>query len=233
MKQNRLFINALLISFFLHAGLVVFLSIKKAQLKIKPQNKIDVSYQRIKEVQQEQPKAAKIKKIDLAKEDQKTSHQVDILSKKNNLPEMLDPTLKDVAKFDKSVAFNTKEMPSQLSALGGERKIDVPVLKSEKITNPKYLSYNDTIRQKIRQRAYIYIDNPDFESGEVYLTFVVFSNGTLSQVKVIEEKTHASEYIKNIGIRSIQESSPFPSFPKDLNYPELTFNVVISFKLNK
>jgi len=34
-------------------------------------------------------------------------------------------------------------------------------------------------------------------------------------------------------LRSIKDANPFPPFPKDLNYPELTFNVVISFEVNE
>jgi hypothetical protein len=33
-----------------------------------------------------------------------------------------------------------------------------------------------------------------------------------------------------VGVKSVQEAGPFPPFPQDLNYPELTFNVSISFQ---
>jgi len=31
--------------------------------------------------------------------------------------------------------------------------------------------------------------------------------------------------------KSIFDASPFPAFPKDLDYPELSFNVIISFQI--
>ena len=55
--------------------------------------------------------------------------------------------------------------------------------------------------------------------------------GELQRVKVIENETKANDFLRAVGIRSIKESGPFPPFPKELRYPELTFNVVISFEL--
>ena len=75
-----------------------------------------------------------------------------------------------------------------------------------------------------------YLNDPQFVTGEVYLTFILLSNGTLRDVKIIDEKTTANAYLRNLGLRSIKESNPFPSFPGDLTYPELTFSVVIAFE---
>jgi len=106
-------------------------------------------------------------------------------------------------------------------------------LKSEKITNPKYINYHEVIRSKIKNRAYFYVNDPQFESGEVYLTFVLNSDGHLSRIKIIDEKTRANSYLRSVGLRSIKESSPFPTFPSDLAYPELSFNVIISFEVGE
>lgn len=129
------------------------------------------------------------------------------------------------------------EMPqkqlSKLRALEGKRQVAIPVLNSEKITNPKYLDYNDRIRNKIKERAYLYVDDPAFQKGEVYLTFVISSAGHLKDVKIIDDKTKANNYLRSIGLRSIKESNPFPAFPLDLRYPELSFNVVISFQIGE
>ncbi len=114
-----------------------------------------------------------------------------------------------------------------------KRQIAVPLLQSEKISNPRYLTYHEQVRDKIRNRAYQYVDNPRFEEGEVYLTFVLASNGELKDVQIIHERSRANPFLKNVGLRSIKESVPFPAFPKDLNYPELTFNVVISFEVGE
>jgi len=122
-----------------------------------------------------------------------------------------------------------KGQPASLETRVAQRRVMVSEIKSEKIDNPFYLNYYQMIRNKIRNRAYL--NYSKMESGEVYLTFILLSNGSLKQIKLIEERSSATSYLKDVGFNSIQEASPFPSFPKDLRYPDLTFNVVISFEV--
>ena len=102
-------------------------------------------------------------------------------------------------------------------------------MKSEKINNPVYLDYYQIVRNKIKERAYRNYSRTD--AGEVYLTFVLASDGSLKQIKLVDEKTSGGAYLKDVGLKSIRDSSPFPSFPRDLAYPELSFNVIISFEV--
>jgi hypothetical protein len=74
------------------------------------------------------------------------------------------------------------------------------------------------------------VNHPDFQAGEVYVTFVLESSGILKKVKIIEEKTAANSYLRNVALRSIMESNPFPPFPKGFDYPEFTFNLLITFQ---
>ena len=46
----------------------------------------------------------------------------------------------------------------------------------------------EAISRNIKRRAYAYVNHPDFEAGEVYLTFVLGSGGDLRALKIIEEK---------------------------------------------
>jgi len=153
----------------------------------------------------------------------------EILSHQEKIPL---PRLKESRKKIKKVNpfLGKKELRSSSE---GKRFVSVPMLNSTKISNPKYLNYHERIRSKIRDRAYVYVDSPEFETGEVYLTFVLLSDGALRDVKIHEDKTQANDYLKDVGLRSIRDSSPFPPFPEDLQYPELTFNVVISFKISE
>lgn len=147
-----------------------------------------------------------------------------------------DPAYSSVVKGMTKQSVNLKIHKKQLfriPMLEGKRHISVPLLKSEKITNPKYLNYHDRVRNKIKNRAYFYVDDPQFQAGEVYLTFVLLSNGTLKKIKIIDDKTQANNYLRSVGLRSIKESSPFPAFPLDLKYPELSFHVVISFEVKE
>lgn len=112
-----------------------------------------------------------------------------------------------------------------------KKTVSVPVLQSEKINNPTYANYYSLVRGRIRQRAYF--NYSEYYAGEVYLTFILTSDGALKDIKIIEERTTGGQYLRTIGLKSIKEANPFPPFPKDLRYPELTFNVVISFQVHE
>ena len=140
----------------------------------------------------------------------------------------ISPFIKDMDNLSGKILLNKNQMAS-MDSRNVARRITVPAIKSEKISNPVYLNYDQIIRNKIKDRAYMNYSGIDI--GEVYLTFVLASDGSLKQIKLIEEKTSANEYLKNIGLKSIQESTPFPSFPRDLKYPELSFNVLIKFEV--
>lgn len=130
------------------------------------------------------------------------------------------------------------EIPPQKAAVrlyesGEKRQIRIPMLDSDQMMGSRYVTYHEQVRNKIRDRAYFYVDDPRFETGEVYLTFVLGSDGRLKQAQISDDRTSANHYLRDVGLRSIRESSPFPSFPKDLDYPELTFHVVISFEIGE
>ncbi len=231
---NQLFYASLAGSFAIHVTLITGSSLLTSNIKIfeKPVRTIEVTYDAIKNDPTPQPQSA-FKDVELLKRTEKPaapSVDVKVLSRKYDVFSSLQNDLKEVSKSTQRLEISEKNSPG-IKSLGGERKITVPLLQSEKITNPKYLSYTQTIRQRIKQRAYYYADNPDFASGEVYLTFVLSSSGALTAVKIIPEKTRSNAYVQNIGLRSIEESAPFPPFPADLAFPELTFNVIISFEL--
>jgi TonB family protein len=110
-----------------------------------------------------------------------------------------------------------------------QKKITMPPIDLDKINNPSYISYYQLIREKIRRAAYRnYTRN---ETGEVYLSFIISSDGYLKEVRFSEERSSSNPYLKEIAMRSIKEASPFPNFPKELDYSQLSFNVIISFEI--
>jgi len=152
-----------------------------------------------------------------------------ILAKKESLPL---PSFQDFQK--QPVRLDSlQQKATRMPVREGKRLVSIPLLDSGKISNPKYLNYHEQIRNKIRNRAYLYVDNPQFDVGEVYLTFVLQAGGGLKGIQIIDEKTDANDYLRRVGLRSVKESSPFPPFPEDLTYPELSFNVIISFKVSE
>jgi TonB family protein len=116
---------------------------------------------------------------------------------------------------------------SQMLAI--KKKITLPQIEMAKIDNPSYISYYQIIREKIRRSAYQnYTHN---ETGQVYLSFIISNDGYIKDARLAEEKTTANDYLKNIALRSVRDASPFPNFPKELDYPQLSFNIIISFEI--
>ncbi|MCD6583337.1 MAG: energy transducer TonB [Candidatus Omnitrophica bacterium] len=95
--------------------------------------------------------------------------------------------------------------------------------------SPVYLNYYRMIREKIREKAYSYYNSE--ESGMVHLSFVIFKNGILKGLNLVDAST-ASKDLVMIAVKSIREAAPFPPFPEELNYSQLHFNVSIHFKSN-
>lgn len=136
--------------------------------------------------------------------------------------------------IDKPEALKVYErVPEKVKSfnLVPKKTVTVPVLQSEKINNPSYANYYSLVRARIKQRAYFnYSDN---YTGEVYLTFILTSDGVLKELQILENRTTGGQFLRTIGLKSVKEASPFPPFPKELRYPELTFNVVISFQVRE
>jgi outer membrane biosynthesis protein TonB len=110
-----------------------------------------------------------------------------------------------------------------------KKNISLPEVHDEKMKNPVYLNYYQKIREKIKRAAYQ--NYTRLVNGEVYLSFIILSNGKLGNIRIDEEKSTTYTYLKEIARKSIYDASPFPDFPKDLNYSELSFNVIISFEV--
>jgi len=113
-----------------------------------------------------------------------------------------------------------------------KRKVTLSAIaapEADKIKNPVYLNYYQFVREKIKKAAYQnYVHT---EEGEVYLSFSVEKGGSLKGVRLAEEKSSGNEYLRGIALSSIKDAAPFPPFPRELDYPELTFNVIISFEI--
>jgi hypothetical protein len=124
------------------------------------------------------------------------------------------------------------QKPKALEEKKLKGKVSVPPVETLQIKNPVYVSYYQIVRNRIKDRAYFnYVNAGKFDAGEVYLAFMLDSNGAIKEIHIVEERTRANQHLRQVSMRSIQESSSFPPFPKELNYPELSFNVVISYEI--
>lgn len=121
----------------------------------------------------------------------------------------------------KSIAFKPKRVVLSQDSIS--QKDNLP-------KNPVYLKYYQAIREKIRRYAYLNYNRA--YSGEVYISFLVSSDGNLKDLRISEEKSAPDNYLKEIAVKSIKDASPFPEIPQELDYPELSFNVIIAFELD-
>lgn len=110
-----------------------------------------------------------------------------------------------------------------------KKKITLPLIDVDKINNPSYINYYQIVREKIKRSAYQNYTRT--EVGEVFLSFIISNDGNLEELHLNEEKSISNSYLKDIALRSIRDSAPFPKFPQELDYPRLSFNVVISFQI--
>ena len=110
-----------------------------------------------------------------------------------------------------------------------KKRINLPAVDTDKINSPSYISYYQIVREKIRRAAYQNYSRT--EVGEAYVTFIISNDGTMKESRLVSEKSSSSPYLKEIALKSIREATPFPNFPKELDYPQLSFNVIISFEI--
>jgi len=213
MKEYKFMQTALVISFSVHA-LAVFGSHLLPFLKVPQADKqVKITYLKIEKTPKDDVKLKPdmpAKRIpppftsleDIRKEESKDKSR-DVEFKK---PELIKP---------EGVSF--------------KKKVNLPPVDMAKIDNPTYLSYYQIVREKIRRTAFRnYLRS---ETGEVYATFIISSDGLIKHAQIIDEKSSVSSYLKGIALSSIRGASPFPNFPKELDYGELSFNVVIAFEV--
>lgn len=227
MLLEDLFYMALLISLSVHlslAGGSLFVKGKEtARVKAK---KIEVLY---KAPKKEKPKPQPVK----PKPEETIPENVEKVTLQDSLSAVM--LVKDHSKQPDALKVYER-VPEKVRTynMTAKKAVSVPPLQSEKINNPSYANYYSLVRGRIKQRAYFnYSANSEYYAGEVYLTFILTSDGSLKELQILEDRTTAGQYLRTIGLKSIKEAVPYPPFPKELRYPELTFNVVISFQVRE
>ncbi len=236
MTENKIFGYAFSLSLLIHIGVLAQLSYHHPRrYNEHPVHNLDLVYQPLRSVNlKREVQSQRSFKEDSSK---RQANEIKLTREERINPDnkMLFNNQPDVSPFIKGrdslyeKMLLSKNQTVNMDSKSVEHRITVPAIKSEKINNPVYLNYDQIVRDKIKERAYINYSGMD--TGEVYLTFVLASDGSLKQIKLIEGKTSANEYLKNTALKSIREASPFPLFPRDLKYPELSFNVLIKFEV--
>lgn len=225
MSTERIFQFALLISIIIH-GAVLFHNFNLFAFKPgkKAQENIEINYLKPKpEAKQETKQYVKI-----ASPEKRSSN-----AKKINPPPFVDiekyGTLQKNKTTTPSPVTFTKPSIMKSDIIAMKKKITLPPVDLDKIKNPSYINYYQIVREKIKRAAYQ--NYMHTETGEVFVSFLISADGYLGQAKIIEDKSSPSGYLREIALKSVKDASPFPNFPAELNYPELSFNVVISFEI--
>jgi TonB family protein len=223
MFSSRVFQITLLISIIAH-GVVL---LQNPNLNLLPsqnkEQKVEVSYVK---TPPPAPAEQNIKKEPLLKLPSKITMREKLppppfVDKENIFKAGKAPAARDIA-FAKPAFIKPDIIPIK-------KKITLPPIDMDKINNPSYITYYQIVREKIRRAAYQNYTRT--ETGEVYLTFVISNDGYLKEARLSEEKSSPNPYLREVALKSIKDASPFPNFPKELEYPHLSFNVIISFEI--
>jgi len=231
MFSERIFQVAFIISLLIH-GVILFQNPHFNPFSIIPDKKeenLEISYVKKEAELKEEPKENREKKESPLKIPSK------ITASKINPPPFIDVDQAILARKNQNREILTRQpnftKPAMVKPdiIAVKKKITLPVVDIDKINNPSYLSYYQIVREKIRRSAYQNYTRTD--TGEVYLSFIISREGFLTDLRLVEEKSSSNSYLKEVALRCIREASPFPDFPKDLDYPRLSFNVIISFEV--
>jgi hypothetical protein len=118
------------------------------------------------------------------------------------------------------IIYKPEEGPSQ--------DIDAVGL-NDPATHKGYVSYYELLREKIKQKLNNNC-NGYYKPGDVSVLFTLRSNGSLAKFDIDRAASIKDEGLIDIVSLSLKQASPFPPFPKELSFPEISFSVTISFK---
>lgn len=242
MYENKSLQLALLISILLHFA--VFLSAPYTGVlpKKEPVNPIKVDYFKIKEPPKKlvgqrpgkgggfralppmAPEALpEVRKEDIANPLPVFKPQPATSAKSERVAEKGEPAIETISTSSRAV-------------IGAKGKKFETVVNDEKDSGRKatYIGYYRSVRERIRYYAdRNYIRAQSTSQGEVFLSFTVASNGELLHIAIIDKRSEDDSLLRSIAINSVRDASPFPAFPQGMNQFQITFNVIISFELNK
>jgi len=217
MYDGKTFKIAVLVSVLIHSAL--FFSIPN--LSFFPSRKslenLKITYYKIK--QEPKPKTIARKKTEPVAEKLPEIKKEEMLRP----PKPAKEEVKKVERETRHIKPVEKKEEKKFEAVVKEEKDD-----ARKAT---YISYYRAVREKIKRYAdRNYLRNRRLGEGEVFLSFVVASSGELLQVKVVTGRSVDDPLLRNIGMNSIRDANPFPSFPKGMSQYQITFNVIIAFE---
>lgn len=226
--ENRFFNYALAVSLAIHLIIAITITIIHwKDLHDKPKN-LEVTFQVFKEKKVQKAKD-QIKKFEFSQfKPQPEKMNVDPIHRDGALN--VADNVRDVARMNDT--FSQRKIATTMPDLVKTKKITISEFDVEKELGPDYEKYAQQIRAQINTVAYQYAEDPQIQNGEIYVTFLVSSDGMLKEVKVLEDRSRANAYLLELGERIIQKAAPFDPFPKELKLPERTFKIKITYNIH-
>lgn len=229
MLDNRIFQITLLISALAHGVILVQNTNFLYPAKNKSEEKVEINYVKKPPENKPQPKSNFDRKIK-AEPFRKMPEKITV--EKMTPPPFVEKNSSPAAVRQASALKADTDKPALIQAetLFIKKKVILPALMDpEKINNPSYMSYYQLVREKIRRCAFRNYNGR--EKGEIYLSFIISSDGSLQQIALLQENSSKSDYLTGIAVNSVKAASPFPAFPKELNYSYLPFKLSIVFEV--
>jgi|GEM_PF-1506950 len=218
MESNNTIKIAFVVSLAFHTiivgGPVINLLMQKP-----PAKQFEITYSRIKEY-----KALAVKVPEGAKASVKIARSAEkersLARAQKNIQRAKTAKVQQAPKKNEIVLHDTKDKDAD---------IVIPPLPKGIEKTPAYLDYVQAVREKIKRTASSRYRQPS-SGGEVFLHFVLLSDGSLSVVKIVNDRSCPDEKLRQLARDAIEYASPFDTFPQDLDYKQLSFSVVISFE---
>ena len=227
--SNRLFYISLILSLIVHIYCIRFFSLNNRNISKDKMKSFEVVYSKLKQVDHKKP-TKELRTIKAIKKEQTyPTKNIKVLSKKREFVPTVGENIKDFSKLTGKFRLDKKRAPN-IHSFDKTQKVSISLGSKEQMSNPKYLNYYQVLGGMIKDEAYAILGDMETHRGEVYVAFLVTSDGQLQDIKIKGERTVASLYLKELAVNSVRRASPFPPFPKGLDYPEFTFNIKLYFQ---
>ena len=225
MPSDKIFINALIVSFILHVFIFVPLPHIGRSTKIhlpeetefvyRPQRKIPIHSKLIAEKPTEKPiVSAKSEKLQGQAGSASQPPKPEV---KSQTPEKIIPRASPI-----SEAVSIKPTTPDASMLIADDKKDFS-------SEPVYLDYYNAVRSQIYRSAQA--NKPYyFMEGAVTLVFTLSRTGGLLNAGIIQEKSTKNPVLQKHALSSIEHAASFSPFHESMKEQQLTLRITISFE---
>lgn len=110
------------------------------------------------------------------------------------------------------------------------KNIPGDVQKDALYNSTEFYDYHRYLRDRIKQT--VFHPRP-FSEGEIVVRFMLFCNGVLKEISVVDDLSASNGCLRYAAIKSVKDAAPFKSFPEKLAVKEMLFQVPISFEISE